>query len=100
VEVPTIRGPLAFGDILSPGALLFHPLSGARLEHALGGQATLTVIVGPEGGFAPAEIDAALAAGCRLVGLGPRVLRAETAAVVVCGLCQYLWGDLGPIESD
>lgn len=40
------------------------------------------VAVGPEGGFAPAEIDALLARGWRAVGLGPWVLRVDTAVAV------------------
>lgn len=50
----------------------------------------LTVLSGPEGGLAPAEVQAALAAGFVPVGLGPRVLRAETAPLAVlawAGLC-------------
>lgn len=55
------------------------------------------VVVGPEGGFAAEEVEAATAAGFDLVGLGPRILRAETAAVVIVALLQQLWGDLhGP----
>lgn len=42
------------------------------------------VAVGPEGGFAPGEVAAALAAGWHAATLGPRVLRVETAAVVAC----------------
>lgn len=42
----------------------------------------VTVAVGPEGGFAPEEVAAALEAGRTVLSLGPRVLRVETAAVV------------------
>jgi 16S rRNA (uracil1498-N3)-methyltransferase len=42
--------------------------------------------IGPEGGFAPAEIALARAAGLAPVSLGPRILRAETAALAVCAL--------------
>ena len=56
--------------------------------------APLLLIVGAEGGFATAELDAARAAGAHLVGLGPRILRAETAAIAACALCQARWGDL------
>jgi len=41
--------------------------------------ASLTCVTGPEGGLEPAEVDALAARGARPVGLGPRVLRAETA---------------------
>jgi len=46
----------------------------------------ITVAVGPEGGFAPAEIVAARRAGFAVCGLGPRILRAETAAITAVAL--------------
>jgi len=46
----------------------------------------LLLLHGPEGGLAPAEEQAVLAAGCLPVGLGPRVLRAETAAITALAL--------------
>lgn len=50
---------------------------------ALGpGDGPVVVLVGPEGGFSPQEVEVAQAAGARLVSLGPRRLRAETAAMV------------------
>jgi 16S rRNA (uracil1498-N3)-methyltransferase len=54
----------------------------------------LTALVGPEGGWADEELSAAAAAGWRLVTLGGRTLRAETAALVVAALLQHVWGDL------
>ena len=42
-----------------------------------------TLAVGPEGGFTPEEIDMARAAGWLLMDLGPRILRVETAALVL-----------------
>lgn len=44
------------------------------------------VLVGPEGGFAPGEVERALAAGFVPVSLGPHVLRAETAAMAVAAV--------------
>lgn len=41
------------------------------------------VAVGPEGGFTPEEIEAGRAVGWQLIGLGPRILRVETAALVL-----------------
>jgi 16S rRNA (uracil1498-N3)-methyltransferase len=52
-------------------------------------------ILGPEGGFSPAEVEAAVAEGFRTAGLGPRILRAETAAITAAALLQFLFGDLG-----
>jgi 16S rRNA (uracil1498-N3)-methyltransferase len=50
--------------------------------------------IGPEGGFSTEEANLAQRHGFRLVQLGPRILRAETAAIVALSLVQFLWGDL------
>lgn len=58
------------------------------------------LLVGPEGGFAPDELDAlARLAFVRRIGLGPRVLRAETAVVVGLALTQAAIGDLAAARS-
>ncbi|WP_405231623.1 16S rRNA (uracil(1498)-N(3))-methyltransferase [Lentisalinibacter salinarum] len=54
----------------------------------------VTLLVGPEGGLTDRETQAAEAAGFRPVGLGPRILRTETAAVAGIAALQTLWGDL------
>ncbi|HYH47250.1 MAG TPA: RsmE family RNA methyltransferase, partial [Thermoanaerobaculia bacterium] len=48
--------------------------------------APAALLIGPEGGWSPEERSELAAAGWRAVGLGPRVLRAETAAVVAAAL--------------
>lgn len=53
------------------------------------------VMIGPEGGFEEAEVHAAREKGFLCLGLGPRILRAETAALSVCSILQYIFGDLG-----
>jgi 16S rRNA (uracil1498-N3)-methyltransferase len=54
----------------------------------------LAVLVGPEGGFAPHERDALLAAPhATAIALGPRILRADTAAVAALALVQAVLGD-------
>jgi 16S rRNA (uracil1498-N3)-methyltransferase len=55
---------------------------------------SVSLLIGPEGGFSPDEAHRAGAAGVRLVTLGPRVLRAETAALVLATLVLYELGDL------
>lgn len=52
------------------------------------------VYIGPEGGFAPEEIEAAIAAGVTPISLGPRILRTETAGLVVASLLLYHYGDM------
>ncbi|MFO8111814.1 MAG: 16S rRNA (uracil(1498)-N(3))-methyltransferase [Desulfosalsimonadaceae bacterium] len=54
----------------------------------------LLVLIGPEGGFTSDEIQLAQAAGFKSISLGPRILRAETAAISACTLVQYLYGDM------
>jgi len=53
------------------------------------------VLTGPEGGFTDAEAARARAGGFTICTLGPRILRAETAAVTAVALAQHRWGDLG-----
>jgi 16S rRNA (uracil1498-N3)-methyltransferase len=50
----------------------------------------VTIASGPEGGLAPAELEQLAAAGFAPVGLGPRVLRADTAPVVGVALVRAL----------
>ncbi|HZF05099.1 MAG TPA: 16S rRNA (uracil(1498)-N(3))-methyltransferase [Patescibacteria group bacterium] len=55
----------------------------------------VVVLVGPEGGLDHREIDAARARGWRVVGLGGRILRTETAGPAMLAILQSRWGDLG-----
>jgi 16S rRNA (uracil1498-N3)-methyltransferase len=55
--------------------------------------APLTLLVGPEGGFAAEEEAAALVAGFVPLRLGARILRTETAALAAVAAMQALWGD-------
>lgn len=57
--------------------------------------ALATLLVGPEGGFDPEEVEAARAAGFVPVSLGRAILRAETAGVAALTILQYAWGSLG-----
>lgn len=59
------------------------------------GPRTVALLVGPEGGFSPAEVALATRAGFLPVGLGPRILRCETAAIVAVALAQSAAGGLG-----
>jgi 16S rRNA (uracil1498-N3)-methyltransferase len=57
--------------------------------------ASVVVAVGPEGGLTPQEVASGEAYGFLSVGLGKRILRTETAAMVAVTLLQYRFGDLG-----
>jgi 16S rRNA (uracil1498-N3)-methyltransferase len=56
---------------------------------------SVLLLVGPAGGWEPAEVEQILAAGFEPASLGPRILRAETAAIAAVAAVQALWGDLG-----
>jgi len=77
-EKETSRNPDDLGELIkskSPSSLLF--------------------LVGPEGGLAETEVEQARAANFLVIGLGRRILRAETASLAAATLVQYLVGNLG-----
>lgn len=55
---------------------------------------TINLFVGPEGGFAPNEVDLARRYGLVTVTLGPRILRTETAGIVAAAVVLYDLGDM------
>jgi len=62
---------------------------------AAGAPRSALVLVGPEGGLAAAEVEAARARGLTVVSLGPRILRTETAGPALLAILQSRFGDLG-----
>lgn len=54
----------------------------------------IVLLVGPEGGWSEAETDLGRALGCEMRRLGPRRLRAETAAIAALVVAGSIWGDL------
>jgi 16S rRNA (uracil1498-N3)-methyltransferase len=73
--------------LLSPRATLDF----ASLPAAAPG-APVTLLIGPEAGFSPSEETAILDAGFTALGLGPRVLRTETAGIAVLAALAARWG--------
>jgi 16S rRNA (uracil1498-N3)-methyltransferase len=55
---------------------------------------SVSILIGPEGGFTIKEVETARSHGFQTVGLGPRILRAETAPLVALSLLQSKWGDI------
>ncbi len=97
--IPAVRPALAFGDMLADAAqnqlaLFFYECGGKPLAQCLGKETSIALITGAEGGFTPAEAAAAMAAGCLPVGLGPRILRSETAAMAALAAVMALKGEL------
>ncbi|MFI5394662.1 MAG: RsmE family RNA methyltransferase [Candidatus Binatia bacterium] len=102
--VPPIGALICFDDLLSrreEPRLLFwegNPVRSLANTGRQPGPHGVLAVVGPEGGFSAAEAERAAAVGFHLMSLGPRVLRAETAALAAVTLCQFLWGDLNQSE--
>lgn len=99
--VPTVTSVITFASLIeSPtnNCLMFSERDGDSLVKACQDLAAdanqITVLVGSEGGWSDEEIAAARAAGGKVVTLGGRTLRAETAAIAVTALMQHLFGDL------
>ncbi|MBI5189878.1 MAG: 16S rRNA (uracil(1498)-N(3))-methyltransferase [Nitrospirae bacterium] len=65
------------------------------LLRSAGPAGSVALLVGPEGGLTQAEVDEAVEAGYAVAGLGPRILRTETAAVAALAIVQYELGDVG-----
>jgi 16S rRNA (uracil1498-N3)-methyltransferase len=85
------------GDLGEGGLkILLWEKEGENLKSVLRQQAIqkISVMVGPEGGFAEEEVKAARKTGFIPVKLGQRILRTETAAIVLVGILQYELGDL------
>lgn len=105
--VPEIRLPQSFDDYLRAvswderlGLMLVDPgahapaLREAGTMERLPRPARADVVVGPEGGWTDAELDAAVAAGCVPITLGRRTLRADAAPIVALAVLQCVWRDL------
>ncbi|MEO5363286.1 MAG: 16S rRNA (uracil(1498)-N(3))-methyltransferase [Magnetococcus sp. DMHC-8] len=101
-RVPTIGAPCSWESLtahLPPGPRWLFWEQG-RASIALRQQPhpgeRLTLLVGPEGGLEAQEVsDARESLGFVTLGLGPRIVRTETAALAVIAACQVLWGDMG-----
>lgn len=89
--VPEVREPISFREaLLSRSVLLLERHDAKRLSEL---EPPTGVIIGPEGGFTAAEVEAATGAGLELAGLGPRILRSHTVAVAVAAAILSRTGD-------
>ena len=101
---PIIYPPIAFKDLMKKATanstlklLVWEDEQKADLKSvfkSMNRSHSIMAIVGPEGGFTINEIKLAREAGFRMVSLGKRILRSETAGVTLASIIQYEWGDL------
>lgn len=96
--VPEVLPPIPFMQWLGLQndftlKLMLNPFTERRLHDLARPPGPICLLIGCEGGFAPAEVTAALNAGFTDVRLGPRILRTETAGLAALTALQTLWGD-------
>ena len=65
-------------------------------EAAIAETGALSIFIGPEGGFEPAEVESARESGVTTIGLGRRILRSETAAAALTAAIMHELGELCP----
>lgn len=94
--IPMISPPVIFGDFVSAcipeESVLFHPdgtLTTPAGVLAAARKKRLTVIIGPESGFSTSEVEAAKSRKIPIFSLGDRILRTETAGIVLPALLIY-----------
>jgi len=101
--IPPLAPTLTLDDAFKSqaGRLAIIPALGSQttlktaLHTAQSKEATpISIFIGPEGGFTPNELHAAEAAGILPITLGPRTLRAETAAVAALTMALYELGEI------
>jgi 16S rRNA (uracil1498-N3)-methyltransferase len=99
-RLPTIDAPRQLIDYLGTSP----PTATTRLvlepepvpqDAAWSADVALEIGIGPEGGFTPGELEAFRVARFHRVCLGPRILRAETAAIAALAWLQTRYGDMG-----
>jgi 16S rRNA (uracil1498-N3)-methyltransferase len=93
-----LAAPLSFAKFIDGARgtrVLFAERGGESFANSIEENASeITAIVGSEGGWEESEIESARAEGFRIITLGGRILRAETAAITVSALLQNHFGDL------
>ena len=107
-RLPHISPVLSFQDlVVSPPTqdlkIIFHTCQpvGDPWPHPgpTGSTRKVLALVGPEGGFTQDEVNSAVESGFACVSLGPRILKADTAAVAVGAILQYAFGDMGCVQK-
>jgi 16S rRNA (uracil1498-N3)-methyltransferase len=102
--IPKVCEPVGYGDMLfhfKNHDLVLFLWEGERVRslqsvlRTKGALKKVAIVIGPEGGFTSQEVEEAVEAGGQTVTLGPRILRTETAGLIVAGIILYETGNLG-----
>ncbi|MCX7115259.1 MAG: 16S rRNA (uracil(1498)-N(3))-methyltransferase [Gammaproteobacteria bacterium] len=97
-ELPVLHPICEFDQFIaqtnSSQKLILTPHTSYTLSEKTLTHPTITLLIGPEGGWSDSEYQQATTAGCLPVTLGPRILRTETAPIAIISILQALKGDL------
>ncbi|MEP6901543.1 MAG: 16S rRNA (uracil(1498)-N(3))-methyltransferase [Actinomycetota bacterium] len=95
-KVMPIEMPKEFAEVIksADGAKILFAERGGESFDAIHSNKKIIAFVGSEGGWEDAEIESAKANGFQIITFGGRILRAETAVMMVAGLLQNHFGDL------
>ena len=92
--IPRVEPPEEFETALHRTNKIFFDAEAVPATACPPSLQSVTLFIGPEGGWTDNEIALALARECVIERLGPRRLRAETAAIAACVVVEARWGDL------
>ncbi len=96
--VPQVGAMVGFKEAVRKAKgtkILFYEGGGLPLSKCLPENETdVTVFIGPEGGFAPEEVEFAKENGVVTATLGPRILRTETAPLAALAILMYMTGNM------
>lgn len=95
-RLPSVIQPQEFTTFIMQShtgtKLILAPDAATPLPSAVSEQ-TVTILIGPEGGFSEHELQQAQQAGFSATQCGPRILRTETAAIATIAILQTIFGD-------
>lgn len=99
--IPEVATPTSWIELLhlipqKEVAFLAYENGGKKLSRQLGATSykDILIVIGPEGGFTQTEVTKAQECGATLISLGPRILRTETAPLVLLSNILYQSGDI------
>lgn len=98
-RIPEVTMPLSYNEALKMAeeldvTLLPYELAGGmevtrEVIHQIKSGQSVGIFIGPEGGFEPEEVDAAVSMGAKVITLGKRILRTETAGLATLAVLMF-----------
>jgi len=97
LDVPLLHSPACLSDLDSLNndatRLMLDPTGSDELPDSIS-DTGIELLIGPEGGFSSTEIAYAQGQGFKIISLGSRILRTETAPIAALAILQHKYGDM------